>query len=295
VRKRQNTDHVSHVVFCVRPEDMDDAWAFWSALGVELLEHTREDYGLRILYGWNSGVEIITSKGAGPFADQINAHLAEHGPGVFSVVYGVPSIAAAVEQVRQAGADVQVFETPMVGDEPWFDRYDHLQEGAVVGMDDLRLAIVEKRHREEIPSEAGHVSHVIYVMDPKRLDANAAFLKDALGVEFDDVETGTADLRVLYSFDAGLELLGPEPSSEGPIAEGLRAHGDGPLLVAFQVPDIEAAAATAATYLGEPPARRISYTGLPGWTDRYEVLEEVVLEPYRGLEIVLMQMDLVGE
>ena len=150
---------------------------FWSALGVELQEHTREDYGLRILYGWNSGVEIITSKGAGPFADQINAHLAEHGPGIFSVVYGVPSIADAVEQVRQAGADAQIFETPMVGDEPWFDRYDHLQEGAVVGMDDLRLAIVEKRHREEIPSEAGHVSHVMYVMDPDRLDANARLLE----------------------------------------------------------------------------------------------------------------------
>jgi 4-hydroxyphenylpyruvate dioxygenase-like putative hemolysin len=289
-------NHLSHVVFCVRPDDMDDAKAFWSALGVDLQEHTREDYGLRILYGWNSGVEVITSVGStGGFVEAISSHLAAHGPGVYSVVFEVPSIKKAVEGVRRAGADAQIFEEPMTGSEPWFDRYEYLQEGAVVGMDALRLALVEKRHREDIPSEAGAVSHVIYAMEPKNLDAQAEFLKNALAVEFEDVDTGTEDLKVLYSYAAGLELLGPEPESDGPVADGWRAHGDGPLLVAFQVPDIEVAAAKAEAFLGVPPARRISYTGLPGWTDRYEVLEEVVLEPFCGMEIVLAQMDLVGE
>ena len=94
-------DHVSHVVFCVRPEQMDEVRQFWSALDVELEEFVREDYGLRILYGWNTGVEIITSVGTtGGFVEAITAYLDTHGPGIYSVVYGVASLAKAAEQVR---------------------------------------------------------------------------------------------------------------------------------------------------------------------------------------------------
>jgi predicted enzyme related to lactoylglutathione lyase len=293
---RSVIDHVSHVVFCVRPHELDDAKSFWGALGVELEDFTREDYGLRILYGWNSGVEVITSVGStGGFVEAISAHLEQHGPGVFSVVYGVASLVDAVERVRQAGADALIFEEPMRGDEPWFERYDVLREGAVSGMDALRLALVEKRHRVEIESQSGAVSHVIYAIEHKNIEANVKFLNAALDVEFEKVDTGNPDLEILYSAAAGLELLSPAPESEGAIAEGWREHGDGPLIVAFQVPDIDVAVGKAEGFTGTPPARRISYTGLPGWSDRYTVLEEAILEPFCGMHIVLAQMDLVED
>jgi 4-hydroxyphenylpyruvate dioxygenase-like putative hemolysin len=293
---RKAIDHVSHVVFCVRPDELDDAKSFWDALGVELEEFTREDYGLRILYGWNSGVEVITSVGStGGFVEAISAHLEQHGPGVYSVVYGVPSLVDAVDRVRRAGADALIFEEPMRGDEPWFDRYEVLREGAVSGMDALRLALVEKRHRVEIESQSGAVSHVIYAIEHKNIEVNVKFLKDALGVDFEKIDTGNPDLEILYSGAAGLELLSPAPQAEGAVAEGWREHGDGPLMVAFQVPDIEVAVGKAEAFTGKPPARRISYTGLPGWSDRYTVLEEAILEPFCGMHIVLAQMDLVGD
>ena len=287
-------DHVSHVVFCVRPEQMDEVRQFWSALDVELEEFVREDYGLRILYGWNTGVEIITSVGTtGGFVEAVSTHLATHGPGIYSVVYGVASLAMAAEQVRAAGADVDIFPESMNGNEPWFHRYEYLREGLVLGHDTLRLSLVEKRHADHSENASGAVSHVIYTLDPKSLAPARAFLKSALNVEFEDVDTKNPNLEVLYSQDAGLELLGPAPGSKGFLAEGLRQQGEGPLLVAFKVPDIEVAAGKAEAHTGVGPTARISYTGLPGWSDKYEVLEEVILEPVCGLRVALAQIDLV--
>jgi 4-hydroxyphenylpyruvate dioxygenase-like putative hemolysin len=290
----KSIDHVSHVVFCVHPDEMDDAKSFWDALGVELEEFTREDYGLRILYGWNSGVEIITSVGStGSFVNAITTHLKQHGSGVYSVVYGVDSLDHAVERVRHAGADVVIFEQAMRGDEPWFDRYDVLREGAVSGVDALRLALVEKRHRVDIENESGALSHVIYAIEDMNVKANVEFLEAALDVQFEKIDTGNPDLEVLYSGSAGLEILSPAPHSAGPVADGWRERGDGPLFVAFHVPDIEVAVAQAEALTGKAPAKRISYTGLPGWSDRYTVLEEAILEPFCGMQVVLAQMELV--
>jgi len=290
----QAVDRVSHVVFCVHPHEMDEAKSFWDALDVELEELIRDDYGLRILYGWNSGIEIITPVGStGSFVDAIAAHLDAHGPGVYSVVYGVASLDDAARRVRRSGADIVIFEKAMRGDEPWFDRYDLLREGAVSGMDALRLSLVEKRHRLEIDNPSGALSHVIYAIGHENVAAPVAFLNAALNVEFEKVDTANPDLDVLYSGAAGLEILSPAPDSAGPVAQGWRARGDGPLFVAFNVPDIEVAIAQAEKVTQKPPARRISYTGLPGWVDRYTVLEEAILEPFCGMQIVLAQMELV--
>lgn len=107
----QRGPHVDHVVWCVRRESLSSLERFWGeALGVPLVSFEIAEQGISVLMSWDAGVEIVApSAVAGSFTAALDGFLAARGEGVFSTVYEVPDIAAAVQRAVAAGATV-VFE-----------------------------------------------------------------------------------------------------------------------------------------------------------------------------------------
>lgn len=95
-----------HVVFCVRPDNLERAANVWRDLGLVFEEIVLPELSLRVLLSWSAGIELITPTDDSPAAAPYTAFLAEHGEGVYSLAVGVPEHAAAVEIARRHGAQV---------------------------------------------------------------------------------------------------------------------------------------------------------------------------------------------
>jgi 4-hydroxyphenylpyruvate dioxygenase-like putative hemolysin len=103
---------VHHVSWCVRPENMDRARAYWEdAIGLPPLEDLDlPDLGLRVLVSWEGGVEIMCpTNEEGSMAAAARQFLEERGEGVYSVVYNVGDIAATMARISAQGGSL-VFE-----------------------------------------------------------------------------------------------------------------------------------------------------------------------------------------
>ena len=97
-------DRVTHAVFAVRPENLVAAAGFWRTLGVAFEEFTRPDYGLRILFSWPHGVEIITwTEPIGAFGQQLLQFLETKGEGFYTLNYGVRDLDETVRRVNDCG------------------------------------------------------------------------------------------------------------------------------------------------------------------------------------------------
>ena len=82
---------MSHVVYCVQPENLDSATNLWSnALEVEFDRLDLHDGALRISFSLAHGVEIVAPAPNGPA--KFHQFLEEHGEGVYTVVYVVADI-----------------------------------------------------------------------------------------------------------------------------------------------------------------------------------------------------------
>jgi 4-hydroxyphenylpyruvate dioxygenase-like putative hemolysin len=103
-----NSKRVHHVVWCVEPESLPRVRDLWQeGLGVDLHEVDLPEHGVVVLISWAGGVEVIAPVHAeGALADAARAFLAEHGEGVFSVVYAVDDVDAAVERVLAIGGEL---------------------------------------------------------------------------------------------------------------------------------------------------------------------------------------------
>ena len=67
---------------------MDAAKEMWEQrLGVELIDFVLEADGLRVVLGWDAGVELISPHGRpGPAGTMVRAHLDKQGEGVYAAV-----------------------------------------------------------------------------------------------------------------------------------------------------------------------------------------------------------------
>jgi hypothetical protein len=99
---------VDHVVWCVRRESLPELERYWTdALQVPLASFQINDLGIRVLMSWDAGVEIIApAEEPGSFTAALNDFLNAKGEGVFSTVYEVDDLNAAVQQAKAAGAEV---------------------------------------------------------------------------------------------------------------------------------------------------------------------------------------------
>jgi 4-hydroxyphenylpyruvate dioxygenase-like putative hemolysin len=101
-----------HVAWCVKPENMDRARAYWEeAIGLDRMEDLDlADLGIRVLVSWEGGVEIMCPTNEdGSMAVAVRKFLDERGEGVYSVVYNVSDIAATRAKIVAEGGQL-VFE-----------------------------------------------------------------------------------------------------------------------------------------------------------------------------------------
>jgi predicted enzyme related to lactoylglutathione lyase len=126
---QQPVNRVSHVVYCVRPENFDRATAFLSeVLGARFEDSSRPELGLRIRISLESGLELISPDATlGPAPARFTDFLEHHGEGVYDMVYGVRDLD---ETIARAGAHgVSVTHRGSFADlPPWQGRMDVLDE-----------------------------------------------------------------------------------------------------------------------------------------------------------------------
>jgi 4-hydroxyphenylpyruvate dioxygenase-like putative hemolysin len=114
----EGVNTVHHVCWCVRPENMDQARAYWEeAIGLPPLEDLDlPDLGIRVLVSWDGGVEVMCPTHVeGSMSADIRRFLEERGEGVYSVVYKVADIANTMARISQRGGTL-VFEESIPAD-----------------------------------------------------------------------------------------------------------------------------------------------------------------------------------
>ena len=126
---QQPVDRVSHVVFCVHPENLDRAAGLWrDALGVRFEDASRPELGLRIFVSFAHGIEIVApAPELGPTPARFTDFLAARGEGVYDIVYGVADLDEAAAAAEAHG--VRVTHRGSFADvPPWAGRFAHLDE-----------------------------------------------------------------------------------------------------------------------------------------------------------------------
>jgi predicted enzyme related to lactoylglutathione lyase len=98
---------VHHVVWCVTSESLPKLQRYWEeALGVPLAKFDVEAIGISVLMSWEAGVEIIAPLAGATEPTPFEVFLVDKGESVFSAVYEVDDLDAAVKQAVANGAKV---------------------------------------------------------------------------------------------------------------------------------------------------------------------------------------------
>jgi Glyoxalase-like domain len=123
-------DHVDHVVWVARPENVEASAAQLGALsGIELDgPWVRDDIGLTIYVSWDAGLEIVAPHPEQTaFNQPLHDHLASRGEGMYAIVFGVEDIEAARERARTLGYSPSGLMTEGA-DAPWAGKHEKLLE-----------------------------------------------------------------------------------------------------------------------------------------------------------------------
>lgn len=125
---QQPIDRVSHVVFMLRPENIDRAADFWRNIGVEFENASRPELGLRIWVSLRNGIELIApDPSVGTPPARFTEFLEKRGEGIYDIVYGVRDLDAASSACE--GFGVAVTHRGSFADvDPWKGRFTALDE-----------------------------------------------------------------------------------------------------------------------------------------------------------------------
>jgi hypothetical protein len=139
---QQPVNRVSHVVYCLRPESLDDAVAFFEhALGASFEDSSRPELGLRIKIALESGIELIApAPDLGPTPERFLSHLAERGEGVYDVVYGVRDIDETLAASERFGVRV-THRNSFADVPPWQGRMAVFDEAHLEPFHGMRLTL----------------------------------------------------------------------------------------------------------------------------------------------------------
>jgi methylmalonyl-CoA/ethylmalonyl-CoA epimerase len=97
-----------HVVYCVRPENQDQAADLWRDIGMTFVQVPLVDEGIRVLLDWSAGIEIVApTLPEGSETARFRAFLDEHGEGVYSVVVRTADVDGPIELLAPHGASVR--------------------------------------------------------------------------------------------------------------------------------------------------------------------------------------------
>jgi 4-hydroxyphenylpyruvate dioxygenase-like putative hemolysin len=126
---QHNGNRIDHVVFIVRPENLESAAERLAAVLDLTFDGPHDDaaLGVRLLTDWKAGIELLT-----PYDPQVAttqaAYLEKHGEGFYRLVFGVTDLERAVERARTHGLEIG---QPMNGLElnpRWSAEFDRIDE-----------------------------------------------------------------------------------------------------------------------------------------------------------------------
>jgi predicted enzyme related to lactoylglutathione lyase len=125
----QPKNRVSHVVYCFRAENIDNAAEFLTdVLGAKFEDSSRPELGLRILISLENGLELIApSPDTGVVGERFVRFLEEHGEGVYNIVYGVEDLDVTTERAERFGVGV-THRSSFAHLPPWQGRFEVLDE-----------------------------------------------------------------------------------------------------------------------------------------------------------------------
>lgn len=127
---RQQNDHrIDHVVFIVRPENLESTAERLSAVMALNFDGPHDDValGVRILIDWDAGIELLTPYNPEVATTQV-AFLEKYGEGFYRLVFGVRVLGDALERARSHGLQVG---KPMDGLElnpKWSEEFERIDE-----------------------------------------------------------------------------------------------------------------------------------------------------------------------
>ena len=99
-------DHIDHVTWVSYPETIADNVALFSRLFDVVFDapSVRNDMGFTVYLCWEAGLEIVCPHAAPTdFNQTLHDHLARHGEGMMSIVFGVRDLEATRLRLEQGG------------------------------------------------------------------------------------------------------------------------------------------------------------------------------------------------
>lgn len=141
-RLRENVGRIDHVVMIYRTQESQEAARkqFSALLGIDDWDDMGEVYeSVHVIVSWGSGLELIrpTRPGSGSNFDQ---HLAAHGEGFYSLVFGVADLDQAMAHVAKQGASAYALPRPP---ESIFDTFDVAREAIIGEVGAIHLTLGE--------------------------------------------------------------------------------------------------------------------------------------------------------
>jgi hypothetical protein len=135
-------NRVSHVVYCLRPENLDRVVEFFTdALGASFEDSSRPELGLRIKIALESGIELIApAPELGPTPQRFTDHLEQRGEGVYDVVYGVRDLDSAAAEAARFGIGV-THRGSFADVPPWQGRFKVFDEAHLEPIHGINLTL----------------------------------------------------------------------------------------------------------------------------------------------------------
>jgi hypothetical protein len=138
-------NHLSHVVYCVHPDNFDAATDLWSkAFDVEFDRLDMHDGALRVAFSLAHGIEIVAPAPHGPA--KFHQYLEKNGEGVYTVVYVVADIDETESRLSVQGVDVQD-RLVYTGRLPWSTEWAALEERFLPEVHGMRITIARMERR----------------------------------------------------------------------------------------------------------------------------------------------------
>jgi 4-hydroxyphenylpyruvate dioxygenase-like putative hemolysin len=141
--ERRNVGRIDHIILLYASRESQERarQSFTAMLGIEDWDEVGEgSEGIYILISWKSGIELICPTREVP---AFQRHLATHGEGFYSLVFGVADLDQAMAHVKQLSGRAPY----ALGDPPpkVFERFDIAREAIVGELGGIRVMLGEFR------------------------------------------------------------------------------------------------------------------------------------------------------
>jgi hypothetical protein len=139
--ERRNVGRIDHIILLYASRESQERarQSFTATLGIEDWDEVGEgSEGIYILISWKSGIELICpTREVAAF----QRHLATHGEGFYSLVFGVADLDQAMAHVKQLSGRAPY----ALGDPPQlvFERFDIAREAIVGELGGIRVMLGE--------------------------------------------------------------------------------------------------------------------------------------------------------